>query len=441
MSVLLIVAAFLRRKVKIFQHFYIPAALIAGALGLLMGPQVLGKFSPIYFGYSKSISQWAGVLSAIVFATSFLGIKLEKVTGSALQTYFLAGTVHQLQVIVGLSAAFLLSLAFSDLKMGFGILPVLGFYGGHSMAIAGGTIYSEAGYWADGPAVGATFATVGMLTGVIAGMAIINRAAQKGLTKVRMKRDELPPSMLTGFFPPEERQAIGNAVTSASTLDPLASQLMLVGFVILCGNYLRNGLIAIDPFWKNLPLFACSLICSGIFCMLTQKSKKITAMMDRRTLNRISGTALEYLIASSIATTSLAVFVNYAVPLIIVCVLVAVITYIGCFVIGKYVLPKNDFFETAIGLFGQTCGVLATGLMLLKVVDPDYTTNAATNITSSSTLGYSFQLQYTLLFVPLLMTNVLFVYGWSWLLLVLLLGAGLFFGKRIRAKEAKAATA
>ncbi len=117
----------------------------------------------------------------------FPGAETEKVSGEAMQTYFLAGTIHQLQIIAGLTVTFILGLVFADLKFGFGILPVLGFYGGHSMAIAGGTIFDEAGYMASGAQVGATFATIGLLTGVICGMFEINRAAQKGITKVKMK--------------------------------------------------------------------------------------------------------------------------------------------------------------------------------------------------------------------------------------------------------------
>lgn len=431
-SVLLMIGAWLRRKVKLLQIYYVPVSLIAGILGLLLGPQILGKVSPVCFSFSESISQWAGILSAIVFGCSFLGLKLEKVSGEAMQTYFLAGTIHQVQVIVGLTVTFLLGLVYTDLKLGFGILPVLGFYGGHSMAIAGGTIFDDAGYMTSGAQVGATFATVGLLTGVIWGMIEINRAAQKGTTKVKMKREEMPRSMMTGFYEEKERPSIGNAVTSSSSLDPLASQVMLVGLIILCGNIVRTGLIKINPFFKNLPLFACCLIFSAIFCIATQNVKKVNDLIDRKTVVRISGSALEYMIVAALSTTSISVFTTYAVPLIVVSVAVAAVTYFACFGISKWILPKDDCFETSVGLFGQCCGVLATGLLLLKVVDPDFQTNAATNITSSSTLGYTYQLQYTLIFITLLMVKPMFVYMWSWGLLILLLGAGIFFGKKYR---------
>lgn len=361
-SLLLVVSAWLRRKIKPLQMYYIPVALIAGVLGILLGPDVLGQVSPVCISFSSSIGQWAGVLSAIIFSCSFLGLKLEKVSGPALQTYFLAGTIHQAQVIVGLTVTAVLGLVFADLKFGFGILPVLGFYGGHSMAIAGGTIFDEAGYMTNGAQVGATFGTIGML----------------------------------------------------------------------CGHLLRTGLIKINSFFTNLPLFACCLIFSAIFCIFTQNMPRINQHIDRKTVVRISGAALEYMIASSIATTSLSVFTAYAVPLVVVSVCVAVVTYVACFILSKWVLPKEDRFETSVGLFGQCNGVLATGLLLLKVVDPEFETNAATNITSSSTLGYTYQLQYTLVFVALCMTKPLFVYLWSWLLFIVLFGAGVFFGRKYR---------
>ena len=85
-SILLVAGAWLRRKIRFLQIYYIPVSLIAGILGLLLGPQILGKVSPVCFSFSSSIGQWAGVLSAIVFSCSFLGLKLEKVSGEAMQT-------------------------------------------------------------------------------------------------------------------------------------------------------------------------------------------------------------------------------------------------------------------------------------------------------------------------------------------------------------------
>ena len=41
MSLLLIIAQFLRSNIKFLQMFYIPASVLAGIFGLLLGPQFL----------------------------------------------------------------------------------------------------------------------------------------------------------------------------------------------------------------------------------------------------------------------------------------------------------------------------------------------------------------------------------------------------------------
>lgn len=433
-SLLLFIGAFLRKKVPVLQKYYMPAALIGGVLGMILGPQVCGKYLPISLNYSPLIKQWPGILSCIIFSCSFMGLKLDKVNKSAIQTYFLAGSIHQMQIVVGLTLTFIVGLFVKDLPFGFGILPVLGFYGGHGMAIAGGDILAEAGYLPAGPDIGATFGTIGMLCGIIWGMIIINKAADKGITAIKMKREDMPESMMTGYIPPEERKSIGRGVSSPAALDPLASQLLLVGLMVLFGYVIRNGLIMIHPFFKNLPLFACCLIFSAIFGICTQNNKTVNALIERPVIVRISSCTLEYMITAALATTRLSVFADYGIALVVVSVGVAIGTYYFCFGLAKKILLKDGQFETGLGLFGQCCGVLATGLLLLKVVDPDFKTTAAANITSSSTLGYTYQLQYTIIFIALIMTKPLFVYIYSWILLFLLMGCGLYFGKKLHAK-------
>lgn len=351
-SLLLFIGTFLRRKIKSFQKYYLPAALIGGVLGMVLGPQVCGKYLPISLNYSASIKQWPGILSCIIFSCSFMGLRLDKVNRSAIQTYFLAGSIHQMQIVIGLTLTFIVGLFVKDLPFGFGMLPVLGFYGGHGMAIAGGTILSDAKYLPAGPDIGATFGTIGMLCGIIWGMVIINKAAESGLTTVKMRREDMPASMMTGYVPPAERTSIGRAVTSPATLDPLASQLLLVGLMILCGYLIRSGLMMINPFFKNLPLFACCLIFSAIFDVCTQKSKKINEMIERPVIVRISSCALEYMITAALATTKLSVFADYGLALIVTSVGVAIGTYYLCFILAKKILLKDGQFETGLGLFG-----------------------------------------------------------------------------------------
>ncbi|MFR8015950.1 MAG: hypothetical protein ACLU48_04940 [Clostridiaceae bacterium] len=85
-STLLFVGFLIRQKIPFFYKYYIPTSLIAGILGLLLGPQVLGQFSPIHLHFSQWISQWTNFLFAFIFTTSFLGTSTGKFGRDVLST-------------------------------------------------------------------------------------------------------------------------------------------------------------------------------------------------------------------------------------------------------------------------------------------------------------------------------------------------------------------
>lgn len=98
-SVLLLLAFLIRQKIPFFYKYYIPTSLIAGILGLLLGPQVLGQFSPIHLQLSEWISQWTNFLFAFIFATSFLGTSTGKFGRDVLSTTCVTGVVFMAQGI------------------------------------------------------------------------------------------------------------------------------------------------------------------------------------------------------------------------------------------------------------------------------------------------------------------------------------------------------
>ena len=62
-SALMLLGKLIRVKVKGIQRFLIPPAVIAGILGLILGPEVLG-----WLPLSGSLGTYAGILIAFVFA-------------------------------------------------------------------------------------------------------------------------------------------------------------------------------------------------------------------------------------------------------------------------------------------------------------------------------------------------------------------------------------
>lgn len=429
LSVLLLIGFELRKRITILQRYFIPTSLIAGTIGMFFSESWLGEVTPVYIPFSSGIGQWSGVLVIVVCATMFLSLELNQVGRDGMATTFMAGVAHQGQLAVGLGIAALFGLLGSTLPYQFGYMGVWGFYAGHGNATTVGNIIQDAGLWDDAVGVGVTFATIGILCGVILGMVIINMGAKRGLTHVKMSFADMDEGERTGYIRPEKRVSVGNGVTNVSSLDPLAFQLAIVGAVVVVGIIVRALLMKIHPVMANFPLVGAVLVSSMIVGFIINKTS-LKERIDRKLMSRITGTALEYMITAAIATTSRQIFVDYALPLVAISFAMVLVNLFVCFVLGKRWLRDNPF-ETGVGLFGMACGVLATGLMLVKVMDPDNETTASTCISTSSTLGYAWQIPYMvvgslMIFTMPTITTIISVA----LLLFFLIGGEILFGRK-----------
>ena len=90
----------------------------------------------------------------------------------------------------------------------------------------------------------------------------------------------------------------------------------------------------------------------------------------------------------------------------------------------------QDWFASAVAQYGAYMGLLSTGLLLAKVVDPDHKTVAAETVAASCTLGYSYSLPYLLIMPMLIIRNPKLVFGISVVLLFVFLIAGEIFRKK-----------
>lgn len=395
LSVLLLLGVFLRKNVRFFQNLYIPVSLLGGFCGLLLGPQLLGAISSVSLPIGSTIAKWPGVLVNIVLGVSFFGTTQNKKFGrTALSAVTVGGIVHQVQVVVGLGLTMILMLFYTDLPLAFGLTPVYGFHGGHGTANAAGAALEAAG-WAEGISVANTMATVGLLSGIIIGMVVINIGVRRGYAKLVSKPQNVPQSIKEGIVPKEKRTSIGSGVTYHDALDPLALQLAFVGLILLMAKLLSTTLISIHPILSNIPQFACAMV-SGAVLSFVMKKLGLAHYIDRPTISRISGVALDFLACSAIATLSVKVFALYLVPLIVVIAAIIVVNLIVNFYFSWKVFD-DDWFERALGSYGLESGVLATGLMLIRVVDPKFETSGHESAAASAALCYPWSLPYIMI--------------------------------------------
>ena len=84
LSVLLLIGTFLRAKVKLFQSLYLPASVIGGFIGMIISPEIFGRFSnySISEEWIKTYSLLPGILSVPIFAAIPLGMFLNSSNNS-----------------------------------------------------------------------------------------------------------------------------------------------------------------------------------------------------------------------------------------------------------------------------------------------------------------------------------------------------------------------
>ena len=370
MSALLFVAKIIRAKVKLVQKLYIPSALIAGVLGLFFGHQFLDVIP-----FSSEISSYSGMLIAVLFATMFLGKKekasfkkmISNVGDTFLVNTFAEVFQYGLFIIIGVV---LLPLLFSGINSAFGLMLPAGFIGGHGSAAAIGSALADNG-WDEATSIGQTFATVGLILGIVCGVLFINIAARRGYTKVVKGVDALPEEMLTGLIPQEKRNALGDETVSSMSIDSISWHLSLVLAAVGSAYLINMGLVKLLPS-VSFPVYGLALICSVIIQWVLRLIK-MDEYVDKRTVTHIGSSATDYLVGFGVASINISIVVKYWLPILLLVVLgFALVAFVLFFVSRKFF--RNYWFERGIYIYGMSTGVMATGVILLRIVDPKFET-------------------------------------------------------------------
>ncbi len=369
MSGLLIVAQFLRSKIKWLQNHYIPASLIAGAFGLVLGPQVLGVVQ-----WSTEAASYPYLLICVIFGAIFLGKPLgKKKDGNVFKKVGDTFFINTASEILCFGFALLLGggiliLFFPKVFPEFSLLLPSGFAGGHGYAAAiGGALNEQLGR-EDAVYIGQVFATIGLLVGLIGGIICINIAAKKGYTRFVNKAVQLPKEVREGFIPEEKRESIGSNTTHSMAVDTLSWHFALILVAFGIGYAAKQGLDAIFP-ELSFPLM-CLTMLAGLIIQFALKLIKHDTYVDKKTVDRCSGFMTDFLVAFGVATIKLSVFTEYMVPIVIMCVIGLVWPLLIVFFVGKK-LFRNFWFERSIFIFGYLTGIVAVGMTLLRCCDPE----------------------------------------------------------------------
>lgn len=390
LGLFLLIGKWIRIHSKWMQNLFLPASVIGGFLALLFGPEILGRILSNFTGEdsfwatglltSETVEVWSslpGLMINIVFATLFIGTVipgLKRIWDIGGPQLAFGWTLGWGQYVVGLLLAVLILVPFYDMPPFVGALIEIGFEGGHGTAAGLQGTFDDLGF-PEAYDIAVGLATVGILTGVIVGIALINWGIRRNQAQVITDVKGMSPTQKSGIVEFEEREEAGQKTVRPESIDSYTFHFTIVGLAILVGYVILQGITWLEAslfgsdFMTYVPLFPLAMIGGLIVQIFVSKFDK-SDLVDRKTVTSIQGFSLDILITSAIATVSISVIGEYFMPFVLLAAFGIIWNIFGFFVFGPRMMP-DYWLERAVGDFGQSTGVTATGLMLMRVADPE----------------------------------------------------------------------
>ena len=395
LGLFLLIGMALRAVCKPLQKAFIPASVIGGFLLLILGPQVLNVLpvSEEWFSYYNLLP---GVLIVPVVTAVPLGLHLQTKDGKG-SGEFMKNVVPLIGIGVGISMlqfaiGYLTNMVFQgsypDMYPQFGIELGIGFVGGHGTAGTLGNMLTELNldYASVSQGVATTTATFGLVGGIVLGIVMINWAARKQHTAVLSKPADIPTPMKVGFEKDIAKQgSAGRETTMGSSIDTLAFH----AAIIFLGCWLAYIAVKFAkalniPVLKSMSVWAYGMIIMFIIWGLMCKCK-VDYLVDGKIKSRITGAFTEFAVIGAVASLPIKAVAAFILPILVMVALGFVVTVAGLLLMSKRFL-KGYWFEQMIGTFGMATGVFITGVLLLRICDPENETPALASYSLSYTI-------------------------------------------------------
>jgi ESS family glutamate:Na+ symporter len=382
LAIMLLIGVLLRAKISIFQRFLIPSCLIGGLLGLII----------INGGIIKISVTDLETFAYHFFNISFISVGLtssENRSGNSIKKKgFIKGPlwmalsqtiVFNLQAIVGGVCVIVFGVLGYKLFPTFGFFAPLGFEEGPGQALAFGKIWEGLGF-EHAATIGLTFAAIGYFFAFFVGVPLANWGIRRGLAVNAPKN--LPRDFLTGVFSKSQvKSPAGKQTLHSANIDSLAFQTAMVGLVyVLTYGFIRTFGNFLPPDAASLLwgfFFFFGLIIAFIIRLLMGKLG-VDYLIDPGIQRRITGWSIDFLIVATIMAIQLSVVWAYILPISVISLSCGALTTIVVLFLGKRLWSYN--LERTVVIFGTVTGTVSCGLLLLRIVDPDFKTPAVIEI-------------------------------------------------------------
>ena len=384
-AALTLLANILRSKVSFIKKTYVPTAVLAGFILLILRSLGIVNIRQEFL----ELITYHGI--AIGFIAMSLRVKTQNNNEGykvALKSGALIVSTYLIQVLIGLVIALILTFTFiPDFFPASGILLAMGFGQGPGQANNVGSTYEALGF-VGGQSYGLSIAASGFLIACTVGVFFLNKRKKKNVTYI----DETSNDSKLDIFQDKDEIPIAQSIDKLSVQAALIVFVYLLTFGFLVGFSRLLGLISpglantLNPILWGFNFIFASAIASGVAGIITLLRKK--GIMKRQyqnnyLLNRISGLAFDVMIIAGIASIDFSDISKLWIPFLITIVAGTFGTYFWLKFMSKKIY-KGYEDESFLAMFGMLTGTISSGVLLVREIDPEYKTPAANNMVTGS---------------------------------------------------------
>ncbi len=382
MSILLLFGVFVRANVKIIQSLMIPSSLFAGVLGFIVVNAGWLKFP--YEGKWVTLTSTDFVPFAFhAFTISFISLCLTRPEESNHKKSAFKGGVWlalmwtaslTVQSLVGAATVFGYNLVSGgNFHLHLGYLVTHGFTQGPGPGMAIGGIWASQGV-PDAVTMGLIWASFGFIAAYVVGVPAAKGFIKRG--ENTNKRSKISEEFSSGLLKKETVLYAGRETTHSANIDTLAYHMALIGLVYVITYFEMTliGQFVNYPFFNINFFFFHALIWAMIIRALMGKLG-IGYLTDPGIQKRITGLSVDFLLVGSVMAISFGIMSKYIGIIIAVTITVTAVTFFMIRFFQRGLAELGP--ERALSSFGCCTGSAASGLLLLRILDADYSTPVA----------------------------------------------------------------
>lgn len=409
LGVMLLLGVFLRAKVGFFQRFLFPSCLIGGLAGLaILQTGLLGVETSLLetFAYHLFNVSFISVGLTIRGPEEQKAYSGREVLKGSLWMAMVSGVMMPLQALIGGVLVILFNYLDFGLFKTFGFFAPLGFVQGPGQVLSVGKAWETLGF-ANAATIGLTFATIGFLFAFFVGVPMANWGIRRGVAAHAPK--SIPRDLLVGIVPKgATREPAGSLTMHSGNVDTLAFQFALVGLVYLLTYALVYGIASLlrpelaATLWGFF-FFAGLLVAIAVRTLIIKFG--LGHLVDPGVQRRVTGWSVDFLIVATVMAVQPAIVWKYALPIGTISLVCGVVTTLGIIYLGRRLWDLN--IERMVGIYGICTGTASSGLLLVRVVDPEFRTSVAME------LGFQAIFSSVPVLSCMLLVSAPLIWGWS----------------------------